>query len=464
MIDKVIETIDKNKMLNYGDKVIVGVSGGPDSMSLLHILIKLKDKYGLSLYAAHVNHSLRGIESDQDEEFVREYCRKEGIGFYSRKVDIGRISSERGVSTETTGREERYAFFKELKDELHADKIALAHNANDQAETILMRIIRGTGIEGLAGIKPVRDGIFIRPLIEIARTEIEKYCEENGIEPRIDRTNSENIYSRNKIRLELIPYLNNNFKCNIVDGLNRLSKIIEKDNEFLELEAEKRYEAFCSSKDGKVIISKDAFKEHESVLTRIIRKSLESLTGSLYNFEKVHIYDIINIQKQGTGKMIMLPRNVVAFNDYGDIALYLKDNLAKGTEKDENEYLLHEGTNIIKEKALIIKINMFENKGKVLFDKNSMKKYFDYDKIKGYINLRYRKDGDKFTPLGMSGQKKLKNVFIDLKIPQYERNFIPLICFGEEIAWIVGYRVSENYKVDVNTKRILEIIMEREDQ
>lgn len=464
MIDKVIRTIDNNKMLDYGDKVIVGVSGGPDSMSLLHILIRLKEKYGLTIYAAHINHSLRGIESDQDEEYVKEYCSKAGIGFYSRRVDIEGISRERGVSTETAGREERYGFFKELKDELLADKIALAHNANDQAETILMRIIRGTGIEGLVGIKPIRDEIFIRPLIEITRAEIEKYCQEIGIEPRIDRTNSENIYARNKIRLELIPYLNNNFNCNVIEGLNRLSKTIGKDNEFLELEAGKRYKTFCHRLNGKVIISKDAFSEHESMLTRIIRRSLESLTGSLYNFEKVHIYDIINIQKQGTGKKVMLPRNVVAFNDYGDIALYLNDNIEKRPDKDENEYLLHEGTNIIKEKSLIIKINILQNNEKILFNKNSMKKYFDYDKIKGYIKLRYRKNGDKFTPLGMSGQKKLKNVFIDLKIPQNERNFIPLICFGEDIAWIAGYRVSENYKVDVNTKRILEIIIEREDQ
>jgi tRNA(Ile)-lysidine synthase len=464
LIDKMIRTIDSNKMLNQSDKVIVGVSGGPDSMCLLHSLISIKEKYGITIVTAHINHGLRGRESDEDEIYVKEYCEKNNIEFYSRRVDLNKIAEERKLSTETAGREIRYEFFLELMKRLKAHRIALAHNANDQAETVLMRIIRGAGIEGLTGIKPVRDNIFIRPLIDISRAEIESYCSDNGIEARVDRTNFENIYSRNKIRLELIPYINNNFNCNIVNGLGRLAKTLNVDNDFLEKEALVKYKKYCLNRDNRIVITKEAFDEHEAMLTRIIRNALIELTGSLYNFEKIHIYDIINIQKHITGKRSMLPRNVAAFNNYGSVELYICNNEDMPNIKENDEYILCEGKNIISERLMTVQLNVLSSKAVVNFNTNKMVKYFDYDKAKGDINIRYRKEGDRFTPLGMKGSRKLKDIFIDMKIPQAERDKIPLICFGNHIAWIIGYRVSEKYKVDVNTKNILEIIIESEEQ
>lgn len=447
-------------MLNMGDKVIVAVSGGPDSICLLHILHTLKGKFNLELIAAHVNHCLRGEEADKDEKYVEEYCKSKGIQYFSKRVDINRLALEKNMSSESAGREARYEFFHQLMEMHSADKIALAHNANDQAETVLMRMMRGTGIEGLVGIKPVRENIFIRPLINITRGEIEKYCNENNLEPRIDKTNLENIYTRNKVRLELIPYIKENFNEDIVNTLNRLSQTVSIDNDYLEYISEQSYKKYCDKNYEKVIIDKDAFKEHEAVITRVIRRALLSLKGNLYNFEKVHIYDIIHVQNNATGKKVILPQNIIAQNNYGNIELYIKEENEKVCLDKEYTFEIN-SSQVIEKLNMVVTLNILKNKEKINVKEQTYVKYFDFDKINGEIILRKRRDGDRFTPLGMRGSKKLKDLFIDLKIPQTERDSIPLICFGEDIAWIVGYRLSDKFKITKDTKNILEIKIER---
>ncbi|GLC29941.1 tRNA lysidine(34) synthetase TilS [Clostridium omnivorum] len=460
MKDKVLKAIKQYSMLKNGDKIIVAVSGGPDSICLLHILHTLKDEFNLELIAAHVNHCLRGKEADEDEKYVEEYCKKNDIKFFSKRVDINRLAMERNLSSESAGREARYEFFHKLMKEHNADKIALAHNANDQAETVLMRIMRGTGIEGLVGIKPVRGNIFIRPLINITRDEIENYCMENNLKPRIDKTNLENIYARNKVRLELIPYIKENFNEDIVNTLNRLSQTVSTDNDYLEYISIQSFKKYCDKNCDKVIINKDAFKEHEAVITRVIRHALLSLKGSLNNFEKVHIYDIIHIQNNSTGKKVVLPENIIAQNNYGNIELYIREENKKVTLN--NEYVLEVNcSKFIEELNITVTLQLLLDKRKINVKEQNYIKYFDFDKIKGEMLLRKRKDGDRFTPLGMRGSKKLKDLFIDLKIPQPERDSIPLICFGEDIAWIVGYRLSDKFKITKDTKNVLEIKIER---
>jgi tRNA(Ile)-lysidine synthase len=458
--EKVLATIEQYSMLNMEDKVIVAVSGGPDSICLLHILHILKKKFNLELIAAHVNHCLRGEESDKDEKYVEEYCKNNGIQFFSKRVDINRLALQRNMSSESAGREARYEFFHQLMEEHNADKIALAHNANDQAETVLMRMMRGTGSEGLVGIKPVRENIFIRPLINITRGEIENYCSENNLKPRIDKTNLENIYTRNKVRLELIPYIRKNFNEDIINTLNRLSQTVSIDNDYIEYISEQSFKKYCDKNCGKVIINKDAFKEHEAVITRVIRRALLSLKGNLYNFEKVHIYDIIHVQNNETGKKVVLPQNIIAQNNYGNIELYIgKENEKVSLVK---EYVFDiTSVQSIEELNMSVALNILKDKDKINVKEQTYIKYFDFDKIKGEIILRKRKEGDRFTPLGMRGSKKIKDLFIDLKIPQTERDSIPLICFGEEIAWIVGYRLSDKFKITKDTKNVLEIKIER---
>jgi len=462
LIDKVIDTIEANRMLRDGDKVIVGVSGGPDSMCLLHVLLRLRERFSLKLIAAHVNHGLRGKDADDDEKYVAEFCRRNDVEFRSIKEDIHRISAERNVSDETAGREVRYEFFEKLKSENAADKIAVAHNLNDQAETVMMRIMRGTGLEGLAGIKPVRDGVYIRPLLTCSRAEIEDYCSRNSINPRIDKTNFESIYARNKIRLELLPYIENNFNKDIISVLNRLAQSAKVDSEYLEQETEKKYKKYCKNKESKVIITKEAFLEHEAVLTRLIRMAFSRVLGNLRNFERMHIYQVIELQGSGTGKKLMLPNGVAAFNNYGDISVYLQGEDEAAPVKADSEFKLGIGVNSIEELGL--KVTVEEHPFEEGCCENSeFIKCFDASRVCGDITLRFRKPGDKFNPLGMAGSKKLKDIFIDMKVPQDKRDKTPLICFGDHIAWIVGYKTSNRSKADKSTKKIIKIRVEREE-
>jgi tRNA(Ile)-lysidine synthase len=383
------------------------------------------------------------------------------IDFYSKKIDIHRISKEKNISCEMAGREIRYEFFEELMIKLNADKVALAHNANDQAETVLMRIMRGTGIEGMVGIKPVRDKIFVRPILHLSRKEIEKYIEVNNISPRIDKSNLETLYARNKVRLDLIPYIQENFNKDIVKTLNRLSDIVKKDNEYLESVSALEYKNHCEIGEKKVIINKKAFLLHEAIISRIVRGALLAVNLNLYNFEKVHVSSIIELQKHNTGKSIMLPQNIRVENCYGDMYIYIS---SKAMETGDNQYNLSiNGENFIRHLHKVVKIDVKPKTESIEVKNNDYIKYFDYDKIEEPIIFRYRKDGDSFMPLGMKGNKKLKDLFMDLKIPKNKRSEVPLICFGNDIAWVVGYRVSEKFKVSKDTKNILQIRIESEE-
>ncbi|MEG0775575.1 tRNA lysidine(34) synthetase TilS [Clostridium sp.] len=455
MIEKVISTIKENRMISNGDKIIVALSGGPDSMSLLNVLYELRERFNLTLYAAHVNHMLRGEDSDNDEKACKTFCEKHNIKLFSKNINIDAISKERNISHEMAGREVRYEFFIELFENLKANKIALAHNSNDQAETVLMRLMRGSGIEGLVGIKPVRDSIFIRPLINTSRKEIEEYCSRNSLPVRIDKTNFESIYARNKVRLELIPYIEENFNTDIIATLNRMSSLIRMDSDYLEEKSSKFFEKYCDSKMEKVIIYKDAFNLHYSILSRVLRKALFKIKGNLYNLESIHIENIINIQKGETGKTTVVPGGVVVSNVYKDIHLH---KAISGLKENKNFCkILSVGESIVTETNNKFKLNVIDKERFLKSESKDNIKYFDYDKIKQPISIRFRQEGDRFTSLGMKGSKKLKDLFMDLKIPREQRDEIPLICFGDEIGWIVGYRISDKFKVENHTKNILEI-------
>nr|WP_272507517.1 tRNA lysidine(34) synthetase TilS [Clostridium aestuarii] len=448
-------------MFNQGDKVIVAVSGGPDSICLLHILYILKEKLNISLAVAHLNHCLRGEEADKDEKYVKEFCRVLNVECFIKRVDIHKLSKKKSISCEMAGREARYNFFQEVLKEIDGHKIAIAHNANDQAETVFMRIIRGTGIEGLVGIKAVRDDVFIRPIIDITRKEIEEYCEKNKLHARIDKTNLENIFTRNKIRLELIPYIEKNFNPDIIKVINRLADTVKTDNNYLNKIANNNFRKYCKINKDKVIIYKEVFNEEEAILSRVIRLALKELKGNLYNFEKTHVYDIIEVQKKSTGKVVMLTNNINALNSYGDIHLYIK---TQKTSSDNVEHLLKlESENNIEEMGVKINFKLVNNLIQRDLKNDNLIKYFDYDKINGAIKIRFRKNGDRFTPFGMRGSKKLKDLFMDLKIPKNERDVVPLVCFSDEIAWVVGYRISDKFKVDKDTKNILQIKIESEE-
>ena len=238
--EKVLDTIKKYNLIKENDTIVIGVSGGPDSMTLLNVLYSLKEVLKINIVVAHINHMLRK-EADSETEYVQKFCENINIECFVKRADINNISKQKKVSTELAGREERYNFFEYVAKKVGATKIATAHTANDNAETVLMNLMGGSSTSGLKGIEAIRDERYIRPIIECTRTEIENYCEEKKLNPKYDKSNEENVYTRNKIRNKLIPYIQKEFNPNIIETINRLSKIVSKDEEFFHKIVEKEY-------------------------------------------------------------------------------------------------------------------------------------------------------------------------------------------------------------------------------
>ncbi|WP_293981403.1 tRNA lysidine(34) synthetase TilS [uncultured Clostridium sp.] len=459
MYKKVMSYIKDNNLINPKDRILVALSGGPDSVCLLNILYNLKEELDIEIGAAHLNHMLRDEDAFQDEEYVKNLCESFDIPCFVKRVDINKYSKENKMSSEMAGRDARYNFFDEVIREHGYNKIATAHNANDQAETILFRLMRGTGIEGLCGIKVCRDKI-IRPILCLSRKEVEEYIEVNNLKPRIDKTNFEKIYNRNKIRLDILPYIKENFNEDIIQTLNRMSVLLQKDNEFIEKSARSFYEKYCVEQQDYFIIKKKMFDNHEAVVTRVIRYALTNFSKTHYDFEMKHIYDICNLAKNNSGKVIDLPNKIYAENIYGDI--YIKERIINNNIHVKQEIKINKDDIDGKKIAFqnnIIEFSLVNNDSSLNLKQNILIRYFDFDKINNFISLRNRKNGDKISPLGMSGSKKLKDIFIDMKIPKEERDSVPLLCFDENISWIVGLRVSEEYKITNKTKNILKVIV-----
>lgn len=453
MINKVITTIEKYNMLKPGDGVVVGFSGGPDSVSLLHCLYTLREKYNISLYAVHLNHMIRGEEAERDEEYARSFAEKLNIPFYSRRIKVEDFAKEKGMSSEEAGRFLRYNLFNEIAKKHGACKIALAHNMNDQAETMLMRFFRGSGISGLGGIKPVRDGKYIRPIIACSREEILSYCSEMDLKPVMDSTNEESIYTRNRVRLEVIPYIKKYFNQNITASLFKASEIFRDEDEYLSLKASEELEEI---KKGSGIDINKFNKLHIALRRRIIRSLIEVERGNLTSIEIKHIDECIALAERGhTGKNINLPGGIEGIIEY-DIFKVQRKEISK-----DFEYPIElPGEVSVPELNITVITRIIEDNIKYYKDSQFIK-YFDYDRIKSRLVIRNRRDGDFIYPKGMSGRKKLKDIFIDKKVPRMDRESMPLIATGSEVLWAFKFRDTRNYKVDEDTLRVLEIRIER---
>ena len=310
--DKVLDTITKYNMIQDNDKVVIGVSGGPDSIALLTILNKLKEKWNIKLYVAHINHRIRK-EADEETEYVKDFCAKIGVEIYIKEINVEEEAKRLKIGTEEAGRNIRYAFFEEVLEKVGANKIATAHQKNDNAETVLMNIMRGTSIAGLKGIEKVRDGKFIRPLIECSREEIENYCKDNKLDPKYDKSNNENIYTRNKIRNILIPYLQKEYNPNIIDTINRLADLAAQEEQFLNKVVEKEYEKLLISVDNKreniVILDLKKFNQLDYIIkSKLVLYTIAKVYGRTTGIEKVHIDDIIKLCENNIGNKYLSPR------------------------------------------------------------------------------------------------------------------------------------------------------------
>ena len=323
VFEKVLSTINKHNLIESGDKIVIGISGGPDSVCLLHILSRLKDKLDIELYAAHLNHQIRGIEAQKDALYVSEICDEMGITYFLKSIDVPKYCKDNSLSIEEGARKLRYEMFDEIKKRTKSNKIAIGHNLNDQAETLLMRIMRGTGLQGLRGIEYARENGVIRPLLDIERKDIEEYCKVDNLNPRIDESNLENIYTRNKIRLELIPYMTDNFNTNLIESIVRMSNSLRSDSDYIEAEAESKFKDICKVTSDTVDIKINGFsKLHNAIKVRVLRKGIKSILGDTNFIDQKHIEDVLEFESESKiNKMLTLPRGVFVYRKQDCITL-----------------------------------------------------------------------------------------------------------------------------------------------
>ena len=328
LIHKVWNTIKKYHLIETGDILVLGVSGGPDSMTMLDILLKVKQENQITFdfVVAHVNHMIRE-EAKEDEAYVKNYCMKNNIQFYGKSIDVQKIANTNKISTEEAGRNARYDFFDEVLQNINGNKIAIAHNKNDKVETMMMNALRGCGIQGLKGIEPIR-GKYIRPLIECERKEIEDYCKENNMEPRIDKTNFENVYTRNKIRNIVIPYIQQEFNPNIIETMDRLSQLVTEQEAYIQKQVADAYkeivlEEEIDSDNPYIVLDLKKFNVQEKVIkSNIILYTITRLFHTTKGIEKIHIEDIIKLCANNIGNKFLMPnKNLKIFIKNGKIKI-----------------------------------------------------------------------------------------------------------------------------------------------
>lgn len=458
MLEKVERTIKKHQLIEYGDHIIVGVSGGHDSVCLLHVLWTMKNKYNLKLTVVHLNHQYRGEAACLDAQYVEKLAEKLGLKAYIFSEDIESLSKLEGISFEEAGRMRRYGLFFKVMEEVGGNKVAVAHNRNDQVETVLMRIMRGTGIDGMQGIPYKRDDGVIRPLLDVDRKLIEAYCEGFELAPRTDYTNLDNVYTRNKIRLDLIPYIEKEFNSSFQNTLLRSLESIRGDVEFLEIQTKLALdEVLVSNKDDVWQVDRELFKtKHQAMQRRILRMLVVEFTGGRFDLSFKQVESLISMITKGvTGKVRVL--SGVRFTvDYNQITLSKNE---MNHDKNQWCYEIREHAPVALSQA---KIRIYVKRMKNTEFKNSKKNnanqiFIDADKIDGLLKVRNRREGDRFIPFGMKGSKKVKDYFIDLKISRDQRQNTAILCDDKNIIWIVGHRMSELYRVTDKTENVMVI-------
>ncbi len=306
--EKVLKTIKKHKQIKIGDTIVLGVSGGPDSICLLNVLKNLQAGLKINIVVAHINHMIRE-EADLETKYVQDFCAKRDIQCFVKKADVLKMAKEQKLGTEEVGRKVRYGFFEEVMQKVGGSKIATAHNANDNAETVIMNFLRGSGASGLKGIEPIRNNKYIRPIIECTRDEIEQYCSENKLSPKYDKTNNENIYTRNKIRNLLIPYIQENFNPNIVETINRMSNIILNDELYFKKIVKQAYiDSLINKNEKEIVLDLKKFNQLEKVIkSRLVIYTINKLLGTANGIEKIHIENIIKLCENNIGNKYLTP-------------------------------------------------------------------------------------------------------------------------------------------------------------
>ena len=466
---RVLGFIQENKLVPSQHCLLVAVSGGPDSICLLHILVKLREELGIRLHIAHLNHQLRGAESEADAHYVSNLAHHLDIPATIEQRDVKAYQAQQHTSLEEAAREVRYTFLAQVAKSIGANRVAVGHTADDHIETILMHLIRGTGTKGLQGLQPSSRWqssgssiIIIRPLLPVSRRETADYCYNHQLMPRIDASNLSLSPLRNRIRHQLLPLLEK-YNPQVAEALLRTARIAGDDFAFLSKETTRQWGKIVQKQGNTITLNKKRVLELPLALKRyLLRRTIEDLLGNLKDIEMRHIEEIMDALTKQAGKRLNLPGGLVFSIEY-DKYLIGPDQAALspfpilGAEfplKLPGETVLT-GWRV---EATITSPSVVKGKPE---GANDFTAYFDRDKTGDKLLVRPRQPGDRFQPLGMSQPKKLGEFMIDSKIPSAWRQRIPLVCSPQHILWIVGWRIDERVKVTENTKQVLCLKFER---
>ncbi len=450
LAERVAATIDKYGMFAGGETVLVGLSGGPDSVTLLNVLIRLKDRYGLVVHAVYVNHNLRPEEIPNEIEFCEGLCRKLGVNFLVKSVDVLSRVKGLGMNKQEAARELRYSAFDEAAFDVGASKIALAHNADDQIETICMRFLRGSGPSGLSGMPAMR-GKVIRPLIEIERADIESFLSAENILFVVDSSNLGMEYFRNRIRRVLVPVMKE-LNPSLAATMTYTSSILREEERYFDLivtkalmkmisrKTDKRIELFLAPMRGMDIV----------LLRRVLRRAIEQ-TNSLRGISFTHVEDIICLVRDGaSGSRLYLPRGIRVIKGYA-LPVITSEKAGKIDEyelRPPSEIAVKGTGTVIRAYLEDVKRDVGDGRSAVLLDASGMK--FP-------LKIRPRAVGDFFFPMGFGRRKKLQDFFVDAKVPRDERDMVPIVVSGDDIVWVAGYRADDRFRVQSNTEKFLRL-------
>ncbi len=454
LIPEVKKTIGKYEMLQSGDRVLIGVSGGPDSMALLHVLWELRKEFRLSLYVAHLDHGLRP-EGSKEKRFVQKAALALGLPFFSEKADTLTYQKEKNIPLQEAAREVRYAFLNELALKQQANKIALGHTADDQVESIVMRFLRGSGSKGLAGIPPVRAGVFIRPLVECWREQIENFLQAQKISFLSDPSNRYLHYLRNRVRHELIPLLKK-YNPNLPHTLLQMAEIFRAEEDYWEGLLQEKFSSFVRQqrKDALTLDILALNKQPLAMQWRVIRQAIRTSLGHLRRIGFIHVLDITRLlQSPEPNKTLLLPYGLRVIKSYQTLTLALNpQQIASFTYE-----ILGPGYIEIPEIGRALNLEVIPrpplNKEKA----PPHMAFLDFDHLDFPLIIRSFRPGDRIQPLGMEKEKKIKDLFIDLKIPVHQRRQIPLLFKDDQILWIAGIRLDHRARMKAETKRVLRV-------
>jgi tRNA(Ile)-lysidine synthase len=454
-------------MFQEGELVLVAVSGGPDSMCLLDVLHRCRSEFGMSLLVVHLNHHMRE-QAPEDARMVRDYARSKGIETRVGHADVLELAKETGKGVEEAGRDARYRFFRSLRKKTGASKIALGHNLNDQAETVLMRLLRGSGTRGLSGIPPV-NGSVVRPLIEVPRGLIEAYCEENGIPVMTDVYNLDLNYTRNRIRYETLPELARTYNPSLVDTLGDVARALKLDSDFLDELAAKAFQEHTCRRGRVTAVNINGLRQLNAAIgSRVIGLAWLEASGADASLGLDRALKVLSLDETP----VFLPGKVAAVRERDFLVFYPEAPklepvpLAVPGETPIPELGVTVITSFVEEpdvRASVMSSAVSSSVNSGLWLEKEDVAFVDYSRCTESLVVRKRSQGDRFLPLGMEGRRqKLQDFFIQKHVPRFYRDFVPIVASGDKIVWVAGFRLDERFKVKENVTKVLRIEVRRE--